>query len=70
MAKGKELTPVIVARPVEWVATCERAGCFGYVRGMPGPWSERWYAGDFKGRGKMNIGQCDKCGRTYRVRKG
>jgi hypothetical protein len=72
--RGKELTPVLVARPVEWAVVCQAetasGPCYGSVRVVPGPSTSRWYEGDFGGRGRMKIGQCDRCGRTYRVRKG
>jgi len=68
--RGPELTPVLTAQPVEWIVRCVRDGRFcGYVRVLPGPATDRWYAGDLESR-RMKFGQCESCGRTYRVRKG
>lgn len=69
---------IIEAVPTEYIAYCPALECRGKysIVGVPAnietatPVSERWYPGDFRGRGRQTLGQCAACGRTYSVRKG
>ena len=70
MPRGPERTPVIVARPIEWMVVCTAEGCGGCILTVPGASSDRWYAEDFGGRGWMKFGESNKCGRRYRVKRG